>query len=395
MQSGSRLSTRAIHAGDDQRVGPGVAPAIVQTATFELEDAKTGARLSTASAPTTLYTRWGNPNHAQAAAILANLEEAGACYVTASGMAAIAAALFAHLRAGDHVVAGDSLYSGTMQLLTDVLPRYGITTTFVDQTDLEAVRQAAQPETRVLYVETITNPTLRLADLSGLATIARQGGWVSMIDNTFATPANARPLSHGFDLVLHSLTKYLNGHSDIIAGAAVGSEEHCAPIWPMVKLLGGSAAPFDTWLLIRGLKSFGLRMARHNSNAQHVAEFLSEHPKVQRVHYPGLASHPQHALAQRQLAGGGGVVSFEVAGGFDAGRQLVEAVRVIKLAVSLGGVESLIVHAASTTHGMLREAERQRAGIDDQLIRLAIGIEDPEDLVADLTQALDQVTVEA
>ncbi len=385
------LDTRAIHAGDDMNPLPSVTPPIVQSSTFELGTAARGAELSASVAPAELYTRWGNPTTKQAETVLANLEGGEAALCMGSGMGAITTTIMSHLKSGDHVVAGRSLYAATTELLAEILPRFGIETTFVDQTHLAAVRAAIRPgRTRLLYVETLTNPTLAVADLDGLATIAREAGVTSVVDNTFATPVNVQPITHGFDVVLHSLTKYLNGHADIIGGAVIASRTLIDRIWYHMKVFGPSLSPFEAWLLLRGLRTLALRMERHNRNGLTIARYLAGHPKVERVHYPGLEDHPQHALARRLLAGFGGMVSFELRGGVEAGRRFVEAVDVVKLAVSLGGVESLVNHAASTTHTMIPRDVRLAAGISDGLIRLSVGIESAEDLIADLEQALDR-----
>ncbi len=386
------LETRVIHAGDELNPLPSVSPPIVQSSTFELGTAARGAELSGAIAPAELYTRWGNPTTKQAEAVLADLEGGEAALCMGSGMGAISSAVVSLLASGDHVVAGRSLYAGTTELFGKVLSRFGVETTFVDQTHLAQVRAAIQPgRTRLLYVETLTNPTLQLADLPGLAAIARETGITSMVDNTFATPVNVRPLEHGFDLVVHSLTKYLNGHADVVGGAVIGSRALVERIWYHMKIFGPSLSPFESWLLLRGMRTLVLRMERHNRNGLAIARFLAAHPKVERVHYPGLEDHPQHALARRLLAGFGGMVSFELRGGVEAGRRLVEAVEVVKLAVSLGGVESLISHAASTTHTMIPRETRLAAGIADGLIRLSVGVESEADLIADLEQALEEV----
>lgn len=384
------LQTRAMHAGDDLNPLHSVSPPIVQSATFELQSAAHGAELSAATAPAELYTRWGNPTTKQAEAIVADLEGGEAALAASSGMGAISATVLSQLQSGNHVVAGKSLYAGATELLAEILPRFGVETTFVDQSDLGAVRAALRPSTRLLYVETVTNPTLQVADLDGLAAIARQAKITSIIDNTFATPINARPIEHGFDLVVHSVTKYLNGHSDITGGVVVGPRAALDRIWFHAKILGPSISPFESWLLLRGLRTLGLRMERHNRNGLAVARYLRKHAKVAHVHYPGLENHLQHALARRILGGFGGMVSFELKGGVEAGRRFVESVGLIKLAVSLGGVESLVNHSASTTHSMIPREVRLAGGITDGLVRLSVGIEDEEDLIADLAQALDR-----
>lgn len=386
------LDTRVIHAGDDLNPMPSVTPPIVQSSTFELGTVARGSELSAAIAPAELYTRWGNPTTKQAEAVLADLEGGEAALCMGSGMGAITSTIVTLLAAGDHVVAGRSLYAATTELFSKVLSRFGVETTFVDQTHLAQVRAAIQPgRTRLLYVETITNPALHVADLDGLAAIAREAGITSLVDNTFATPVNVRPLEHGFDAVVHSLTKYLNGHADVVGGAVIGSRALIERVWYHMKIFGPSLSPFEAWLLLRGMRTLALRMERHNRSGLAIARFLAGHPKVERVHYPGLEDHPQHALAKRLLAGFGGMVSFELRGGVDAGRRFVEAVDLVKLAVSLGGVESLVNHAASTTHTMIPRAARLEAGIADGLIRLSVGIEHEADLIADLEQALGEV----
>jgi methionine-gamma-lyase len=385
------LDTRVIHAGDDLNPMPSVTPPIVQSSTFELGTVARGAELSASVAPAELYTRWGNPTTKQAEAVLADLERGEAALCMGSGMGAISTAIVSLLSAGDHVVAGRSLYAATTELFSKVLSRFGVETTFVDQTHLAAIRAAIQPgRTRLLYVETVTNPALQVADLDALSAIAREAGIVSMVDNTFASPVNVRPLEHGFDVVVHSLTKYLNGHADVVGGAVIGSRAFIERAWYHMKIFGPSLSPFEAWLLLRGLRTLALRMERHNRNGLAIARFLAAHPKVERVHYPGLEVHPQHALAKRLLAGFGGMVSFELRGGLDTGRRFVEAVNLVKLAVSLRGVESLVNHAASTTHNMIPRDVRLAAGIADGLIRLSVGIENEADLIADLEQALEE-----
>lgn len=385
------INTRAVHAGREANPTRAVAPPIFQTAVFELEDAAAGARFAQATAPTEYYTRWGNPTTRQAEEVLAALEGGERALLLSSGMAAIATAVLACLRSGDHLVAGRSLYAATMELFQNTLPQLGIEVTFVSPTDPENFRRAIRSNTRLLYVETPSNPRLDLTDLEAVARIAREHGLFTLADNTFATPYNQQPLRLGIDAVVHSATKYLGGHHDLTAGAIIGSAPFIERCWRQAKIFGPTLSPFEAWLLIRGVKTFGLRLERQNTNAQRIAEFLESHPQVARVFYPGLPSHPQHELARRQMRGFGGMIAFEVKGGRDAGRRLVESVRLITLAVSLGGVTSLIQHPASMSHGPIPEEERQATGITEGLIRLSVGIEDVEDLIEDLDRALSQI----
>ncbi len=385
------INTRAVHAGREANPTRAVAPPIFQTAVFELEDAAAGARFAQATAPTEYYTRWGNPTTRQAEEVLAALEGGERALLLSSGMAAIATAVLACLRSGDHLVAGRSLYAATMELFQNTLPQLGIEVTFVSPTDPENFRRAIRSNTRLLYVETPSNPRLDLTDLEAVARIAREHGLFTLADNTFATPYNQQPLRLGIDAVVHSATKYLGGHHDLTAGAIIGPASFIEQCWRQAKIFGPTLSPFEAWLLIRGVKTFGLRLERQNTNAQRIAEFLESHPRVARVFYPGLPSHPQHELARRQMRGFGGMIAFEVKGGRDAGRRLVESVRLITLAVSLGGVTSLIQHPASMSHGPIPEEERQATGITEGLIRLSIGIEDVEDLIEDLDRALSQI----
>jgi len=382
------INTIAVHAGREVNPTRAVAPPIFQTAVFELEDAAAGARFAQEIAPTEYYTRWGNPTTRQAEAVIAALEGGERALVLSSGMAAITVAVLACVKSGEHIVAGRSLYAATMEFFRDTLPRLGIEITFVTPTDPENFRRAIRPNTKLIYVETPSNPRLDLTDLNAVAHLARERGIFTIADNTFATPYNQRPLQRGIDAVVHSATKYLGGHHDLTAGAIVGSAAFIERCWQYAKLFGPTLSPFEAWLLIRGMKTFGLRLERQNATAQRIAEFLEAHPQVERVFYPGLPSHPQHDLARRQMRGFGGMIAFEVKGGREAGRRLVESVRVITLAVSLGGVTSLIQHPASMSHGPIPEEERLATGITEGLVRLSVGIEDVEDLIADLKQAL-------
>jgi cystathionine beta-lyase/cystathionine gamma-synthase len=383
------VQTRLIHGGRTGGESTGVSSPIFQTSTYVLRTPEEGAALSDQVAPAMFYTRYGSPNGKQVEALLADLEGSEAALAVGSGMAAVAAAILTHVRAGDHVVAQHTHYTASMSLLGETLPRFGVEVTQVDQRDVGAFAAAMRPRTKVVYTETPTNPTMTLTDLRATAEIAHAGGAVAITDNTFASPFNQRPLSLGYDIVVQSATKYLNGHADVTAGALMGTREAIAEAWNYLRLHGPVLHPFEAWLLRRGLKTYGLRMAAHNSNALAVAQFLEHHPAVECVHYPGLPSHPQHDLARRQMTGGfGGMLSFEVKGGYEAAYDVVRRTEVCLLAVSLGGVETLITHPASMVHSHLSDEQRARSGITPGLLRLSVGVENVEDIVEDLDRAL-------
>jgi len=384
-----RMTTAVIHAADDDNPSTAVASPIYQSATFRFDDPADIAAAMVAQAHPQFYGRYATPNTKQVEATVAQLEGGEAALAVASGMAAISLSLLSLLEAGDHVIAQRTHYPTTTKLLSHKLPSLGIETTLVEQSDVAAFAAAIQPNTRVIYVETPANPTLTLTDLAAVADLARTHDVTTVADNTFATPYNQRPLDLGIDLVLHSATKYLAGHSDVVAGVVVGRAGHIESLWHDHVMLGGVLHPMEAWLLDRGLKTFSLRMAQHNRNAQAVAEFLHGHPAVREVYYPGLDSHPQHDLAQRQMLGGyGGMVCFDLAGGRPAGYSLLKKVKLISLAVSLGGVHSLITHPASTVSAVYSEQQIAASGVQPGLVRLSVGLEDPADLIADLDQAL-------
>ncbi len=393
MDSDIRIDTKTVHQKPvDYPVHP-ISTPIFSSSTFVLEDADHGARLSSLQPAEGkskyLYSRWGNPTTDVAADMINQLESGHRTFVAATGMAAISTSLFSLLKSGDHLVAATNIYGGTYEVVTKVLPQYGIEVTLVDGTKPEEFERAIRPTTRVIYAETPANPTMSISDLATIAELGRLNGIVTMVDSTFASPYNQNPIQFGFNMVLHSATKYLGGHSDIISGSiTVDGEELEKKVFQTLKLFGGTMSPFDAFLLIRGIKTLAVRMERHNQNALAIAQFLESHPKVSRVYYPGLESHPQHELVKRQMRGFGGMIAFEVEGGMNAAKKLIENVKIITLAVSLGGVESLIEHAASMTHTMVPKEERERAGITDGLIRLSVGIESAEDLIQDLKQVL-------
>ncbi|MER8066755.1 aminotransferase class I/II-fold pyridoxal phosphate-dependent enzyme [Streptomyces sp. NPDC094034] len=381
-------STITVHADRDVHPSRAVAPPIYQTATFSAEDAETFARTAVDPRGKDFYTRFGNPNHAQAAAVIADLEGTEAALVTASGMAAITTAVLTLVSAGDHVIGQKSTYGGTASVLRNLLPRLGVSTTLVDQTDPEAFAKALTPKTRLILVETPSNPLLRITDLRAVADLARARGALTLADNTFATPLNQRPADFGVDLVMHSATKYLNGHSDVSAGALAGPAEILDRVWDTSLLTGATLGPIDAWLLLRGIRTLPLRMPRHNENGLALARALSGHPAVARVHYPGLVSHPQHTLALDQMSGFGGVLGVEFADGFERADAFLGRLRYPRRSASLGGVESLAVHPASMWRGMLSEEQIAEA-VPPGLVRLAAGTEDTSDLVADVLAAAD------
>ncbi len=383
------IETRAVHAGEDPKQFAGsVSVPIFNASVFSFENADEAAAIHNYEKPGWFYGRLGNPTQDALERAVCELERGEDALAFASGMAAVTGAILTAVRAGDHIVAPESHYATTGSFLEYLANDFGVGVTFVDQTDPENYRNAIRPETKVLYIETPSNPTLKITDISAVAEIARQNGITTICDSTFATPFNQLPTALGVDVVLHSATKYLGGHSDLTAGVIVGPREFVETArLKTTKLFGGNIAPQTAWLVHRGIKTLALRMERHNSNASRIAEFLAEHPKVKGVNYPGLASHPNHDVARRQMIGFGGMISFDV-GSVDAGKRLLDHVRLCTLATSLGGVETIIQHSASMTHAGLPREERLKAGITDGLIRLSVGIENADDLIDDLDQSL-------
>lgn len=384
-----RPYTRAIHAGEPQLHGVDVPinPGIVRSSTFTFASSEEIKRWAEGKSKAYIYTRYGNPTLAIAERKIAALEGAEAAIVTSSGMAAISHSLLSVLANGDELISTAELYGGTLRLMRDVLPRLGITVRQVDAS-LAGIEQAVTPRTKCLYVETPTNPTLHLVDLRKAIAFARKHKLVSIADNTFATPLLQNPLAVGFDIVVHSVTKGLSGHSDLIGGVAVGRADLIERVRRMVIDLGGCMDPEVAFLLVRGIKTLGLRIERQCQTALRVAQFLERHPKVSHVHYPGLKSHPSHALAKRQMRGYGSMLAFDLKGGLPAARRFCDRVKLFILAVSLGGVESLVVLPIYSSHYRLSKEELDRAGVQPGTVRVSIGLEDPEDLIDDLRQAL-------
>ncbi len=388
-----RPETQAIHAGPEPDPTHGaVSVPIYQSSTFSFADTDEGAARFAGTDPGFKYTRLGNPTTRALEQTVCELEGGEDALATATGMAAVSTLFLAILRAGDHVVGTDAVYGPTRLLLEKHLSKFGIVSSWVPTDDLEAVRRALRPETRMLYVETPANPTIKLTDLEACAGIARENGLLLAVDNTFCSPVLQKPLRFGADVVLHSMTKYLNGHSDVVAGMLVAANRGIADkLRATLQTFGGTMDPHQAWLVLRGLKTLALRVHASQENARRLAAWLDSHPKVSWVSYPGLRSHPQYELGRRQMAGPGAMISFGVAGGLEPAKVMINGVRLATLAVSLGGIESLIEHPASMTHAGVSRTEREASGISDDLVRLSVGCEAFEDLRADLAQALDRV----
>lgn len=382
------MQTKAVYASKKANRTAAVSPPIYQTTTFSADTAEAFAEIAVATKPSEFYTRNGNPNHEMVEATLTEMEGGEAALVTSSGMGAIFAVLAGSLRQGDHLVAQRNHYAGAMTLVKDYLPRWGIEATTVDQTDNEAFAAAIRPNTRLIYVETPVNPLMQVTDLRYIAELARSHGLTTVCDNTFATPVNQRPLELGIDAVVHSATKYIGGHHDVTAGALVSSRELIERVWRFALVAGATLSPFDSWLLLRGLRTLGLRVERHNRNALALAQYLENHPKVARVYYPGLPTHPQHELAKSQMDGFTGMLSVELRGGYGAADRLMSSLKLATRAASLGGFETLIVHPASMWSLQLSPEVREATGINDGLVRISVGLEDEQDLIADFDQAL-------
>jgi methionine-gamma-lyase len=381
-------STRAIHAGEEHHgIGGPVSTPIVRSSTFTFSSTAEMKRWAEGKSKAYIYTRYGNPTLTVAETKIAALEHTEAAVVAASGMAAISSALLANLSSGDELIATRQLYGGSYRLLRDILPRLGIRVHHVE-TDLAGVERLVNGRTKVLYTETPTNPTLRVVDLKKAVQLARRFKLVSIVDNTFASPVLQKPIEIGFDLVAHSTTKYLGGHSDLIGGAVAGRKSLVDKVRQMIIYLGGSMDPEGAYLLIRGMKSLEPRVKQQCATAMAVARYLSKHPKVARVHYPGLATHPDHALAKRQMSGYGAMMAFDMKGGVSAARRFCDRTRLFLMAASLGGVESLAVLPIYTSHYKMSRQELAAAGVEPGTVRLSVGLEDAADLIEDLRQAL-------
>jgi cystathionine gamma-synthase len=383
------MSTIAIHAGEERlRYADSITTPIVQTSTYAFKDSKEVEAYTKGGKERFEYGRYGNPTEKVAQRRLAALEGAEDCVVFSSGMSAIVTTILSLLRSGDHMVITDDAYKKTLEFCSGYIQRFGIGCTIVPFGDYQALEAAVQPNTRFIFSESPTNPYLNIFDLVRLHEIARRHKVLTVIDSTFATPANQRPLEWGVDLVMHSCTKYLGGHNDILAGAVLGRRELVEHIRDLHKAFGGGLDPHCCYLLLRGLKTFALRVRKHNDTAMQVARFLEAHPRVRRVYYPGLESHRHHHIAKEQMSGFGGVVTFDVKGSLPVVKRFLDSLKLCYIAPSLGGVETLITHPASVSYYNYSRKQRYALGITDSLVRLAVGVEDADDIIADLDQAL-------
>jgi len=385
------MQSKAVYAAKELNRTSAISPPIWQTTTFSAETAEEFAEIAIATKPQEFYTRYGNPNHAMVETTLAAMEGGEAALVFGSGMGAIFSAIASQLNTGDHVVAQRNHYAGATTLLKEVLPRWGIEVSYVDQTRNAEFADAVKPNTKLIYVETPVNPLMQVTDLRFIVELARQHNLLTICDNTFATPINQRPLDLGIDAVVHSATKYIGGHHDVTAGAMVGNQEFVEGVWKFALVAGAALSPFDAWLLLRGLRTLGLRVERHNRNAMALAKFFEHHPKVARVYYPGLESHPQYELANSQMSGFTGMLSVELRGGYSAADRLMSSLKLATRAASLGGFETLVVHPASMWSLQLSAELRAATGINEGLVRISVGLEDEVDLLADFGQALEAI----
>lgn len=386
------FQTKCVHSGIDEYEYGAVVPPIYQTSTFKFKDVKHGASLFAGEEKGYIYTRMLNPTVEAMENAIAALEGGHKALGCGSGMAAISTIFITLLQSGDHVVCSSAVYGPTTTVLNTVMKKYGVETTFVDSSDSDNVRKAIKPNTKVVYIETPGNPTLCISDIEEISKIAREYKATVVVDNTFMSPALQNPLLLGADIVMHSLTKFLNGHADVVGGViVVKDEETYQQFRKTLNQLGGVIDPFNAFLVHRGLKTLAIRMEKHCRNAQKIAEWLEKHPAVKWIRYPGLKSHPHYQIGLEQHKAPGGMITIELKGGLEAGRIMMDSVRLFQLAVSLGGVESLIQHPASMTHFSMGKEAREAAGITDGLVRISVGIEEVNDLIADLEQALNKV----
>ncbi|MFY8349051.1 methionine gamma-lyase [Pseudoalteromonas sp. SSM20] len=391
----SQLSDKSlcIHGGKqhDHAHGPLSTP-IYQSSTFVFDNAEQGAARFAGEEAGYIYSRLGNPTTRELELKIAALEEMEDGAATATGMGAVSASVLSFLEKGDHLIASKAVYGCTFALFSHMLPKFGIEVTFVDMEDHSAVEKALKSNTKMIFAETPINPNLVVIDLAFIGDFAKRNNLISVIDNTFMTPLLQKPKHFGIDIVLHSATKYLNGHGDVVAGLVCGSKDHIETIkFTVLKDIGATISPHDAWLIIRGMKTLSVRMERHCSNAQKVAEFLAQHDKIEQVYYPGLKSHPGNKFIGTQMKAAGGVIAFELKGTLEMGAQFINATKLCTLAVSLGDAETLIQHPASMTHSPYTQEERLAAGISDGLVRISVGLEEADDIIADLAQALEQI----
>lgn len=385
------FTTKLIHAGQYKDVFGSATVPIYQTSTFAFESAEHGADCFSGKSDGYIYTRLGNPTIGALEKCVAELENGFGGIATGSGMGAVTSIYMSLLEKGAHMVGSSAVYGPSRSVIENHFSRFGVEATFVDTSDLENIKRSIKPNTKILYIESPANPTLNITDIAAASEIAHSHGMLVVVDNTFASPFQQRPLELGADVVLHSVTKFINGHADIVGGIIVAkTEELYKKIRPLMIAMGCNMDPHQAYMVIRGLKTLSLRMERAEQNSIKIAEFLENHPKVEWIKYPGLKSHPQHELAKKQMDGFGAMICFGVKGGLEAGKKLMDNLKLITLAVSLGGVESLIEHPASMTHAGVSPEEKKKANISDELVRLSVGIEDVDDLIADLKQAFDK-----
>ena len=389
-----KFATLCVHAGEkpDPSSGAHTTP-IYQTSTFVFDNTAQGAARFAGSEEGYTYTRLmpNTPTHSALVEKMTALEGGETGQTFSSGMAAVTSVALTLLKNGDHLLASDVVYGGTYGLFSTILTRLGIQVSFVDSTNLDKVRRQLKKNTRMVFLETPANPTMNICDIAAISEMAKLSGAMTIVDNTFATPMFQKPLQLGADAVLHSCTKYIGGHADLLGGVVIGTNDFIRQMAPVINDTGPTMGPHEAWLCIRGLKTLHLRMEKHASNALQVAEFLESHDKISWVRYPGLPSHPQHSIAKKQMSGFSGMLSFGIAGGFQAGRKLMNNVSLCSLAVSLGAVDTLVQHPASMTHANIPKNVREKTGITDDLVRLSVGIEDSEDIIADLDQALARI----
>ena len=390
--SDTRFNTKLIHGGGYKDKYGSVNVPIFQSSTFEFESAEEGARCFLGESDGYIYTRLGNPTINALEKIVAGLEGGFGGIGTSSGMGAINTVYMALLSKGDHMISSDAVYGPSRVIMEEHYSRYGVESTYVTTSDISNIKKAIKPNSKVLFIETPANPTVEITDIKACAEIAKEHGLILVVDNTFSSPYLQRPLELGADVVLHSMTKFINGHADIVGGMVVAkTREMYKKLRSMMTALGCNLDPHQSYLVIRGLKTLAIRIDRAQQNAQKIAEYLEKHPKVEWVRYPGLPSHPQYELGKKQMDGPGALISFGLRGGFEAGKTMMNNVKISILAVSLGGVESLIEHPASMTHSKVSKEDKQKAGITDGLVRYSAGIEDINDLLWDLEQALEKV----
>ncbi len=393
MSTSKHIETQAIHAGriNDEQFGSLATP-LYQTSTFIFENAQQGADRFAGEAEGYIYSRLGNPTTRQLEMRVAAMEEMEDAAATATGMGAVSGALLANLSCGDHLISSKAVYGCSFALMNHQLTRWGIEVSFVDMANPAEVEAAIKPNTKVIFLETPVNPNLAVYDLAAIGRIAQQHKIISVVDNTFLTPVLQQPKKYGIDIVVHSATKYLNGHGDVVAGIICGSSEMIMNIkMTVLKDIGATMSPHDAWLIMRGLKTLPIRMERHCNNAQIIAEFLENHEKVAQVYYPGLKSHPGHKFIGSQMKAAGGVIAFEIDSDLAGGSDFINRMELFSIAVSLGDAESLIQHPASMTHSPYTQEERVAAGISDSLIRISVGLENVDDMIEDLNQSLAMI----